>query len=259
VRYATGRGVARDDTEAVRWFRRAADRGYSEGQFNLSQAYAGGRGVEKDAAEAIRWLKLAADQNHPRALGLLASAYMYGNGVNVDLQEARRLAEKAAASGLPAPQLQLASMMESGRGGSQDRPGAMRLYRLAAAQGFAPAQAELGYVYATGRLGAADRVRAYVWLAVANQVFQDPTVANSRACHNEADAGAARAPRRRSHAWRASSGSVESRASKDAYGCTRDDRIVLVAGGEAPLLLIAGQVKVNLCCTRVLPRRTPHT
>ena len=35
-------------------------------------------------------------------------------------------------------------------------------------------------MYATGRLGAADRVRAYVWLAVANQVFQDPTVAKSR-------------------------------------------------------------------------------
>ncbi len=52
--YRDGNGVLKDDAEAVRWFRLAADQGHATGQNNLGFMYASGRGVLKDEAEAIR-------------------------------------------------------------------------------------------------------------------------------------------------------------------------------------------------------------
>ena len=54
VLYATGRGVPRDDAEAVRWWRLAAEQGYAYAQYNLGNMYADGQGVPQDDAEAVR-------------------------------------------------------------------------------------------------------------------------------------------------------------------------------------------------------------
>ena len=40
--YANGRGVLKDDAEAVRWYRLAADQGNATAQFNLGFKYANG-------------------------------------------------------------------------------------------------------------------------------------------------------------------------------------------------------------------------
>ena len=59
--YANGRGVLKDDAEAVRWYRLAADQGDATAKSNLGFMYTNGRGVLKDDAEAMRWYRLAAD------------------------------------------------------------------------------------------------------------------------------------------------------------------------------------------------------
>ena len=64
VMYADGRGVARDDAEAVRWYRRAAEQGNASGQVNLGLRYSTGRGVARDDAEAVRWYRRAAEQGN---------------------------------------------------------------------------------------------------------------------------------------------------------------------------------------------------
>ena len=46
--YAVGRGVPQDETEAVRWFRLAAEQGYRAAQYNLGRAYENGLGVPQD-------------------------------------------------------------------------------------------------------------------------------------------------------------------------------------------------------------------
>ena len=46
--YAAGRGVARDDTEAVAWYRKAAEQGNALAQQNLDRMCADGRGVPRD-------------------------------------------------------------------------------------------------------------------------------------------------------------------------------------------------------------------
>jgi hypothetical protein len=37
--YASGRGIAKDDTQAVYWFRKAAEQGHAKAQYNLGLMY----------------------------------------------------------------------------------------------------------------------------------------------------------------------------------------------------------------------------
>ncbi|MEZ5583193.1 MAG: hypothetical protein R3F37_10925 [Candidatus Competibacteraceae bacterium] len=45
--YAAGRGVRQNDSEAVKWYRQAAERGHAEAQNNLEVRYATGRAFPK--------------------------------------------------------------------------------------------------------------------------------------------------------------------------------------------------------------------
>jgi uncharacterized protein len=65
--YANGRGVAKDDEEAVRLLRKAAEQGYGIAQNNLGNVYEYGLGMPKDLAEAVRWYRKAAKYGHEGA------------------------------------------------------------------------------------------------------------------------------------------------------------------------------------------------
>ena len=62
--YAKGEGVKQDYKEVVKWFRKAAEQGLAQAQFNLGGMYAIGRGVPLDFAVALKWLQLAAEQGN---------------------------------------------------------------------------------------------------------------------------------------------------------------------------------------------------
>jgi len=70
--YATGDGVPKNEQRAVRLYRRAADNGYPEAQYNLGFMYLLGDGIQRDVGEARRWLELAAGSGHESAIRLLA-------------------------------------------------------------------------------------------------------------------------------------------------------------------------------------------
>ena len=55
------------------WYRLAADQGDAAAQFNLGVMYDNGRGVLKDEAEAVRWYRLAAEQGDADARGQCCS------------------------------------------------------------------------------------------------------------------------------------------------------------------------------------------
>jgi TPR repeat protein len=57
--YADGRGVKKDDTEAMKWFLKAADRS-SSAKFLLGMMYENGEGVTQNYEEAYFWYSLAA-------------------------------------------------------------------------------------------------------------------------------------------------------------------------------------------------------
>ena len=60
VIYDAGDGVAENDMEAVRWYRRAAAAGNLSAQHNLGLMYANGEGVRRDDGRAYLWLSVAA-------------------------------------------------------------------------------------------------------------------------------------------------------------------------------------------------------
>jgi TPR repeat protein len=62
--YQRGEGVEQDYSEAVRWFRLAAEQGDPDAQYNLATMYDQGRGVPQDPAAAMKWWRLAAEQGH---------------------------------------------------------------------------------------------------------------------------------------------------------------------------------------------------
>ncbi|MDR3357639.1 MAG: sel1 repeat family protein [Desulfovibrio sp.] len=53
--YENGRGVTKDDAKAAKWFRKAAEQGHSDAQYDLGEMYATGGGVTKDDAKAAEW------------------------------------------------------------------------------------------------------------------------------------------------------------------------------------------------------------
>ena len=64
VMYSLGEGVPKDYKQAVYWYRKAADQGHADAQSNLGFMYHEGRGVPKDDTQAVYWLRKAADQGH---------------------------------------------------------------------------------------------------------------------------------------------------------------------------------------------------
>ena len=65
--YEKGHGVPQDYSQAVAWFRKAAEQGNDVAQYNLGEMYREGRGVPQDEGEATTWYKKAAEQGNEDA------------------------------------------------------------------------------------------------------------------------------------------------------------------------------------------------
>ncbi len=78
--YANGQGVSKDKTEAMKWYRLAADQGRSDAQYQLGHlSY-----QQNNYAEAAKWFRLAAEQGRPDAQSNLGVMYAEGEGVPQD-------------------------------------------------------------------------------------------------------------------------------------------------------------------------------
>ena len=71
-------GVAKDQAEAVKWYRKAAEQNLARAQYNLGVCYADGEGVAKDQVEAVKWYRKAAEQNLAKAQYNLGVCYERG-------------------------------------------------------------------------------------------------------------------------------------------------------------------------------------
>ncbi len=60
--YEKGWGISQDYTEAVKWYREAAEQGHARAQYSMGLAYEYGRGVSQDHDEAMKWYHKAAEQ-----------------------------------------------------------------------------------------------------------------------------------------------------------------------------------------------------
>ena len=69
-------------SEAVQWYRKAAEQGDAEAQDNLAFMYKNGQGVTQDYAQAVKWYRKAAEQGYAGAQINLGVMYDNGQGVN---------------------------------------------------------------------------------------------------------------------------------------------------------------------------------
>jgi len=148
--------LPKDDSEAARHYKLAADNGESWGQYNLGRFYQNGRGgLTQSDREAARLYRLAADQGHEFAEVSLGFFYETGRGgLPKDDLEAAGFYKRAADQGNAAGRNNLGRFYWDGRGGlPQSDQEAARLFQLAAEQGHASARGWLGLLYEAGRGG----------------------------------------------------------------------------------------------------------
>ena len=136
--------------ESIKWFRKAANQGSANAQFNLGMIYANGLGVEKDEQKAVELFRKAAEQRDANAQCNLGWMYQYGQGVIQDYRKAARWYRKAAKQGLARAQNRLGDMYYLGRGVAKNDQEAGSWYHKAAAQGFVRAQYNLGVMHQLG-------------------------------------------------------------------------------------------------------------
>jgi len=72
--YEYGEGVAKDQVEAAKWYRKAAEQNYVDAQFNLGMCYEEADAGTEDWAEVYKWLSLAAMQGHEGAKKFMTAA-----------------------------------------------------------------------------------------------------------------------------------------------------------------------------------------
>ena len=121
-------------TEAVEWFRKAAEQGHAEGQFRLGFCYDCGLGVAEDQSKEVYWFRKAAEQGHAEGQFRLGLDYYYGSGVAEDQSKAVYWFRKSAEQGFLSAEYQLGECYENGQGVAQDKSMALYWYRKAAAK-----------------------------------------------------------------------------------------------------------------------------
>ena len=65
--YQNGDGLPQDNSQAVEWYRKAANQGLAAAEFNLGAMYEDGLGVTKDVSIAQDWYTKAAAQGDAAA------------------------------------------------------------------------------------------------------------------------------------------------------------------------------------------------
>jgi TPR repeat protein len=149
--YLTGDGVHKDDAEALKWQRKAADQDNPVAQRYLAEMYFKGRGVTADNAEAAKWLRMAAEQGDAQSQHNLAVLYTEGLGVPRNVKEAANWMRKSAEQGLAAGEVGMGAIYENGAGVPPDPVEAVRWYRLAVQQNDANAMNNLAFLLATSK------------------------------------------------------------------------------------------------------------
>lgn len=151
--------------EKIRLLENKALKGDPDAQYQLGEMLYKGAEVQRNDSEAFRWFRLAAEQNYPLALNRLGLIYHHGlGGIKADDEEAAFWFRKAASQGLAEAQYNLGVMLDGTHKINENIPEMMSLFKSAADQGYPPAQFSYGSLMAISQ---SDPVTAYVYLQLA--------------------------------------------------------------------------------------------
>jgi TPR repeat protein len=170
----TGEGTERNESEALKWYRMAAEGGDAMGAYLYGVALTRGMGgTEKNAAEAARWYQVAAGQSVGQAQLALGLLHAEGNGVAKDEVVAAGWFKKSADAGVPEGRYQYAVALLRGLGVAKNSPEAIKLLRQLVEWGHPGAMQALAAIYFSGDGTAADPRSAYFWAAMALKHLPD--------------------------------------------------------------------------------------
>ena len=146
-------GKTKDYSQAVIYYRQAADMGHADAQKDLGICYHDGLGVEQNYVEAVKWYSKAANQGHAWAQNNLGNSYFYGEGVVKDLVEAVIWFRKSAEQGNKQAQFNMGVCYQYGSGVIKNLSEAKEWYQKAANQGHKKAVEKLKKLNASGTNG----------------------------------------------------------------------------------------------------------
>lgn len=156
--------VAREDWRAaLAQVRASAHAGDVEAQALLGQLHAEGRGVERNEREALHWWSLAANSGHAGAANMLGRCHELGRGTPVDFERAAAWYRQSAAAGFDWGLYNYANLLATGRGVAEDGAAAFALYRRAADMGHAKSMNLVGRHYEDGVHVERDELVAFDW------------------------------------------------------------------------------------------------
>jgi len=175
-------------TQAVYWYRKAAEQGQKEAQYALGSCYYNGEGVTKDLEQAANWWRKAAEQGvqggDAVAQNYLGYCYSKGEGVTQNLEQAIYWWRKAAEQGNNSAQYNLGVCYKDGIGGVEKDPSqAVYWWRKSAEQGYSSAQYNLGIYYYGGIGVEKDSSQAVYWWRKAAEQEHSNAEYNLGACY----------------------------------------------------------------------------
>jgi len=147
--YEGGIGVEPSSEEATVWYRRAANNGNADAQFNLG-VICEDKGTEQSYKEAAEWYMKAIKQGHVKAHNYYGELFKMGWGVEMSYEKAGEWYLKAAEMGDVYGQYNLACLYEEGKGVEQSYDEAAKWFTLAAKSGDMDAQYHLAMLYKNG-------------------------------------------------------------------------------------------------------------
>ncbi len=162
--YCSGLGVPQDKAEALKWYKKAAEKGDEDAKKKVETLeveakqlntiadnyYSGRNGREQSYEKAVDYYRQSAELGNAYGQYSLGYMYRYGQGVQQNYSEAYPWLRKAAEKGISGAQYELGTLYKHGYGVKQDNTAMLEWYRKSAVQGFADAQFWLGVLYRIG-------------------------------------------------------------------------------------------------------------
>ncbi len=133
--YENGDGIGQDYTEAMVWYKKAAEAGNADAMNNIGYMYENGRGAEQNVSTAMDWYKKAAELGNASAMSNIGVLYYTGKGVAQNYQEAMNWFQSSAENGNTEVLYLIGSMFEKGLGVPKDMEKAAEYYTKAAENG----------------------------------------------------------------------------------------------------------------------------
>lgn len=165
VAYERGQGVPLDPDLAAAWYQRAAAQNLPQATYAMGRLV---MAADKDAgSQALPWFRKAAEAGLAEAANNLGLIYEQGRGVGRDLVAAATWYRRAADRGLAVAQNNLGQLMQYGEGIERDPIAAAVLYKQAAFGGDPFGQVNYAQALANGIGVEPDLVEAYAWLLLA--------------------------------------------------------------------------------------------